>query len=155
MKPTVIFSFLSLLALAVAPPLAPTASGADEPARTAPRDGVFLHVSSGPESAHRVLMALKMADVMSEKGDRDVLVYFDIEGIKVLLKDAPDIAHKGFDGSRAQLARIMGRGVKIFACPGCLKAADKTPEDLMPGVAVADRDAFFAFTEGRILTLDY
>jgi hypothetical protein len=36
-----------------------------------------------------------------------------------------------------------------------LKAAGRTPADLMPGVKVADKDAFFSFTRGRILTLDY
>mgnify|MGYP000688777189 CR=1 FL=1 len=33
-----------------------------------PRDGVFIHVSHGPEDAHRVLMALKMAEVMAAVG---------------------------------------------------------------------------------------
>ncbi|TVS10562.1 MAG: hypothetical protein EA424_25190 [Planctomycetaceae bacterium] len=40
-------------------------------------------------------------------------------------------------------------------CPGCLKAAGKTAADLAPGVEIADKDRFFSFTKGRILTLDY
>jgi hypothetical protein len=39
--------------------------------------------------------------------------------------------------------------------PGLLEGRGKTPADLMPGVKVADKDAFFSFTKGRILTLDY
>jgi hypothetical protein len=42
-----------------------------------------------------------------------------------------------------------------MACPGCLKNAGKTPEDLRPGITVADKDKFFNFTKGRILTLNY
>jgi hypothetical protein len=42
-----------------------------------------------------------------------------------------------------------------MACPGCLKAAGKTAADLAPGIQVADKAAFFGFTKGRILTLDY
>lgn len=76
------------------------------------RDGVFLHVSHGVDDPQRVLMALRMAE-------------------------------------------LIEMGITIFACPGCLKAAGKTPADLMPGVKVADEDAFFSFTKGRILTLDY
>jgi hypothetical protein len=38
---------------------------------------------------------------------------------------------------------------------GCLKAAGKTADDLAPGVQIADKDKFFSFTRGRILTLDY
>ena len=118
-----------------------------------PRDGVFLHISHGVNKPHRVLMALNMAVLMAES--RDVLVYFDIDGIEVVLKDAPDLTYSHFPASKAQLEKLIGMGIGVYACPGCLKAAGKTPADLMPGVKVADKDAFFAFTEGRILTLDY
>jgi len=118
-----------------------------------PRDGVFLHISHGVDEPHRVLMALNMAELMAES--RDVLVYFDIQGIDVVLKDAPDITYSHFPASKTQLEKLIGMGIGVYACPGCLKAAGKTPADLMPGVKVADKDAFFAFTEGRILTLDY
>jgi hypothetical protein len=42
-----------------------------------------------------------------------------------------------------------------MACPTCLKAAGKTPEDLAEGISVADKDKFFNFTKGRILSIDY
>lgn len=118
-----------------------------------PRDGVFLHISHGAEDAHRVLMALSMAEMMA--GSRDVLVYFDIRGIEVVLADAPDLSFSHFPSSKAQLRKLIDEGVGVYACPGCLKAAGKTPEDLMAGVKLANKDAFFAFTKGRILTLDY
>ena len=117
------------------------------------RDGVFLHISHGVDDPHRVLMALSMAGIMA--GSRDVLVYFDIKGIEVVLENAPDLTYSHFPASKAQLAKLLEMGVGVYACPGCLKAAGKTPEDLMPGVKLADKDAFFSFTKGRILTLDY
>ena len=118
-----------------------------------PRDGVFIHISHGPEDAHRVLMALKIAELMA--ADRDVLVYLDIHGIEVVLADAPDIEFSHFPSSHNQIARLLELGVPLYACPGCLKAADKEPGDLADGIKVAEKDAFFNFTEGRILTLDY
>jgi predicted peroxiredoxin len=130
---------------------------AEPPAETGPvelpLDGVFIHISHGPEDAHRVLMALKMAELMA--ADRDVLVYFDIHGIEVVLADAPDIEFSHFPSSHTQIARLLDLGVPIYACPGCLKAADKEPGDLAAGIQVAEKDAFFDFTKGRILTLDY
>jgi len=117
------------------------------------RDGVFLHISHGAEEPHRVLMGLKMAELMA--ADRDVLVYFDITGIEVVLADAEDIVHSEFPSSKAQLAKLLEIGVPLYACPGCLKAAGKTPDDLAEGIQVANKDAFFDFTDGRILTLDY
>ena len=115
--------------------------------------GVFIHITAGIDNPHRVAMALNMATIMSE--DKDVILYFDIKGIEVLLKDSPDITYAQFPGSKAQLADLAGKGIKIMACPGCLKAAGKTEADLAEGVSVAEKAAFFNFTEGRILTLDY
>jgi predicted peroxiredoxin len=133
---------LSLLLLA-------NAAGAAE----TPRDGVFIHISHGPEDPHRVLMALSMASKMA--ADHDVLVYFDIKGIEVVLAGAPDIEYAQFPAAKAQLASLLEQKIKIMACPGCLQAAGKTAADLAPGIAVADKESFFSFTQGRILTLDY
>jgi intracellular sulfur oxidation DsrE/DsrF family protein len=94
-----------------------------------------------------------MARIMCE--DRDVLVYFDIAGIDVVLEDATDLAYAHFPTSKTQLAALIDHGVTLMACPGCLKAAEKTPADLAAGVQVADKERFFSFTSGRILTLDY
>ena len=128
---------------------------ADEAAvvETVVRDGVFIHVSHGSEDPHRVLMALKMAELMAV--DRDVMVYFDIEGVHAVLADAPDLEHAQFPTSQKQIARLLELGVPLYACPGCLEAAGKTAEDLREGIQVANKNAFFDFTEGRILTLDY
>ena len=117
------------------------------------QDGVFLHISHGTDDPHRVAMALNMAAIMSE--DHDVLVYFDIKGIEVVLQDAPDISYAQFPGSRNQLKLLDERGVILAACPGCLQAAGKTAEDLQEGITAANKEEFFDFTEGRILTLDY
>lgn len=117
------------------------------------RDGMFIHISHGADSAHRVLMAMNMAAMMAE--DHPVLVYFDIKGIEVVLRDAKDITYSHFPASKQQLQNLLKKGVTVMACPGCLKAAGKTAADLAPGVKVADKKTFFGFTEGRIITLDY
>lgn len=122
-------------------------------AKDAPRDGVFIHISHGADDPHRLLMALNMASIMAE--DQDVLVYFDIEAVKVVLKDSSDVSFSHFPSSKAQIKALAEKQVVLMACPGCLKAAGKTPEDLAPGIQVADKNQFFSFTKGRILTLDY
>jgi predicted peroxiredoxin len=120
---------------------------------TAVRDGVFVHIKSGPDHPHSVLMGLRMAQMMS--ADRDALVYFDVEGIKNVLQDSPDLRMEPFGSSRAMIEDLITRKVQVYACPGCIKALGKSPEQLMPGVKVAERESFFTFTRGRILTLDY
>lgn len=129
-----------------------TVSGAQD-APEMPADGVFIHISHGPEDPHRVLMALSMAEKMAD--DHPVLVYFDIKAVHVVLADAEDLVYAQFTPLKAQLENLAGKGVRLMACPGCLQAAGKSPEDLAPGIAAAEKEAFFSFTEGRILTLDY
>ncbi len=118
-----------------------------------PRDGVFVHISHGTDDPHRALMALKMAEIMQDT--RDVLVYFDIKGVEVCLKGAPDIQYSYFDASKAQIQKLLDKKVPVMVCPTCLKAAGKVPDDLAPGIQIADKDRFFDFTKGRILTVDY
>jgi predicted peroxiredoxin len=117
------------------------------------KDGIFIHVSHGVKDPHRVLMALSLADKMAE--DKDVILYFDIEGIEVVLKDASDLTFSHFASSQAQLQKLLDKGITIMACPGCLKAAGKTPDDLRKGITVADKEKFFNFTSGRIVSIDY
>jgi predicted peroxiredoxin len=116
-------------------------------------DGIFIHVSHGVDDPHRVAMALRMAEIM--EGQRDVLVYFDLRGIDVCLKSTPDIQLARMPSSKAQVQKLLDRKVTIMACPACLQAAGKTPEDLVEGVQIADKDRFFTFTKGRILSIDY
>lgn len=105
------------------------------------------------DNPHRVLMGLSMANKMI--GERDVLVYFDITGIEVVLKDSPNIEYSHFEKSHEQIKMLLEKGATVMVCPGCLKAAGKSKEDVMEGVQIADKDKFFTFTKGRILSVDY
>ena len=125
----------------------------DMPACCAVKDGVFIHISHSTDDAHRVVMPLKMAAMFAM--EKPVVVYFDIKGIEVVLKDAKDITYPTFPSSKESLKKLIDMKVKLMACPSCMKAAGKTEADLMPGVVMADKDTFFNFTKGRIITLDY
>lgn len=141
---------LAPVALVLAAWLAGCGTSASSPSSDG---GVFVHIKSGPDQAHSVLMGLRMVQMMAE--DRDVLVYFDVDGVKCVTADAPELKMEPFGSSRDLIADLAGRGVGLYACPGCLKAHSLTSERLMPGVKVANREAFFTFTEGRVITLDY
>jgi len=96
-----------------------TSTGSNE-STISVKDGIFIHISRGPEDPHRVLMALQMTAIMSE--DRDVLVYFDAKGIEVVLKDAEDFSFSHFPSSKTQIQNLLSKQVPIMACPGRLKA---------------------------------
>jgi len=148
-KPAKLTAILSLLILSAACSRLQRRGEAPE----AIQDGVFIHISQGMRSPHQVLTALQMAERLSET--RNVLVYFDIRGPEVVVKGSKDIQFGSFPSSHAQLKKLADQGVPLFCCPESLKALGYQPEDLMPGVKLADGQGFFDFTKGRILTLDY
>lgn len=116
-------------------------------------DGAFIHISKGSADTHTVLMALMLADKFSTSND--VLVFFDKDGIEMVTKDAPNLEMEPFDPSDDIFKRLVDLNVTILACPACMKVAGVEKEDLREGVQVAEKEQFFDFTEGRILTLDY
>ena len=129
------------------------ATHAVSPEVVKPKDGIFIHLSHGPEDPQRVLMALNMAKMMSD--DKAVLLYIDIKGVFTVLKDAPDIKFKAFPSSLQLLNELKEKGVEVVVCPGCLKAAEKTPADVMEWVKIATKERFFDFCDGKIISIDY
>lgn len=117
------------------------------------RDGVFIHITESYNDPHRVLMPLKMANMMAM--DKDVIVYMDIHAVELLVKGAKDLTFADFESLKTYIKLLAEKKVGVYACPTCLKIAGFKPEDLMEGVQVAQKDKFFNFTKGRIITLDY
>jgi predicted peroxiredoxin len=117
------------------------------------RDGVFIHITESYNDAHRVLMPLKMAVLMSDS--KDVLVYMDIHAVELLVKGAEDLNYADFESVQTYLKILKEKNVGVYACPTCLKIAGFKPDDLIEGIQVAQKDKFFNFTKGRIITLDY
>lgn len=117
------------------------------------RDGIFIHITEGYNDPHKVLMPLKMANLMA--ADKDVLVYMDIKAVELLVKGAADIKSFEFDSYQEYIRQLLEKNVGIYACPTCLSVAGYKPEDLMEGIQVAMKDKFFSFTKGRILTMNY
>jgi predicted peroxiredoxin len=120
---------------------------------TSVRDGMFIHITESYNDPHRVLMPLKMAVMMSM--DKDVIVYMDIHAVELLVKGAKDLNFADFESAHTYIRQLINNKVVVCACPTCLKISGFKPEDLMDGVQVAQKDKFFNFTKGRIITLDY
>ena len=118
-----------------------------------PQDGVFIHLSSGTANPQKVLMALNMALKMT--GDHDVYLFLDGDAVNVVLNNAKSLELPKFEASKIMIDKIVKQGVKIAVCSVCLEAANKTQFDLMKGITLADKNEFFDFTKGRIVSLSY
>lgn len=137
-----------LLSLVVAAPLL---AGEEEAQST---DGLFIHISHGEEDAHRVLMPLSLANMVSDK--YEVRLFLDIDAVNLVVKSAPDVTYEGFEhSSRTLLTKLVEKGVEIYACPMCLQVAGHTPEELMDGVTLATPEIFAGLADGTITALDW
>ena len=120
---------------------------------TQTKDGVFIHITESYSDPHRVLMPLKMAVMMADV--KDVLVYMDIHAVELLVTGAKDLNFADFESFQTYIKQLAEKNVNVYACPTCLKIAGINPEELMDGVQLAQKEKFFDFTKGRIITLDY
>lgn len=124
-----------------------------EPKVNTASDGVFIHISSGPQSPANVLMALTLALKMVE--DHDVYIFFDLEGVTVPLGSTRTIEHKKFEHSKLLMDKIIAKGGQIAVCEMCLVERGKTQFDLIKGAKLVAKEDFFNFTSGRIISLSY
>jgi predicted peroxiredoxin len=131
------------------------AAGSEMKVAPKPNDGAFIHLTHGRKDPHRVWMALQMAQHIANDKNKDVCVYLDIDAVEVVINKEKDIQFKDKLSAKTKIKRLLAARVPVYVCPGCLQVAGYTPEDVMPGVRIADKDGFFDFTEGRILTIDY
>lgn len=147
-----VFAIL-LIPLLAAACIRVSSEGESYPEHEAKTDGAFIHISKGAADTHDVLMALMLADKFSTSND--VLVFFDKEGIELLTRNAPNLEMDPFDASDDIFKRLIENGATILACPACMKVSGVEEGDLREGVKIAEKEMFFDFTEGRILSLDY
>lgn len=117
------------------------------------KDGMFIHITNSYDDPHRVLMPLKMASIMAD--DKDVLIYMDIHAVEFLTNGSKDITFEGFKSAHTYIRMLLDKGVSVYACPTCLKIAGYTPNDLIPGIQIAQKNRFYNFTQGKIISLDY
>ena len=82
-------------------------------------------------------------------------MFFDIEGVRLLTQSSEDIEMEHYLTLYDALNKLVEHKILIMACPMCVNAAGIELEDLRDGVIIAEKEKFFKFTKGRILTLDY
>jgi predicted peroxiredoxin len=116
-------------------------------------DGVFIHISSGFDNPHKVLMALTLALKMAD--DHDVFIYMDIKAPEVVLNSAKSIEMNKFEHSKILINKLVEKGVKIAVCTTCLEVLNRSQYDLMKGISIAEKESFFNFTSGRIVSFSY
>ena len=108
------------------------------------RDGVFVHISHGVDSPHRLLMALKMAVTMAED-KKDVLVYCDIEAVKVLVTGAQTVTFGNFPSSHELLNRLKELKVTVTCLPHLYEDREHRAKRSLPRCQCRTKGSLFFF----------
>ncbi len=101
-------------------------------AADAAKPNLFVNLTT--VDPHRVEMALHFAEVAAKRGHATT-VFLNIESSRIAVKDDPKYAP-----SRANLESALKAGVKVIACPMCMKHVGVKETDLIPGVQVGNPD---------------
>lgn len=116
-------------------------------------DGIFIHLSSGPDEPRHVAMALTLATAFA--GEQPVLIYADLDAVGLFTKEPIPIGAEGYRPVDGMIRDLLKAGARIRVCPTCLAAAGFSSADLPQGIGLADKREFLTFATGRILTFDY
>lgn len=122
-------------------------------AQTSNNDGALIHISSGVDNPHKVLMGLTIALKLAD--EKDVIVFMDIKAPEVVLTNTKSLEYNKFEPSKILITKLLEKGVTVAVCPMCLEALNKSQFDLMKGIKIATQEDLFNFTTGRIISLSY
>ena len=126
--------------LAVAVTVAAFAAGPVPEKAKAP---IVINMTAGKEDLHSFWMGLQLASHALGDG-RKATVYMNVNAPFLASKKAPEDLRCGeLPTPREQIAELLKNGAKIVVCPGCLKVAGLTKDDLLPGLELGTKEALF------------
>ncbi len=115
---------------------------------------MMVHISSGIDQPHNVMMGLNKALKASEAGS-EVFVFMDVEATDLVLKTT-NITFADFAPSQTLIADLIEKGVQVYVCPHCLMVNGGKMEEVQDGVQELTMEAMMAFSStGNLTTLDY
>lgn len=114
---------------------------------------VIVHIKSGLEDQHSVMMGLNKAKMAVESG-KNVLVYFDVRGVNVVLKNT-QINFKDFMPSQTIISGLVNSGAEVYVCPHCLMIEGYEMKDVQNGVKELKPESIFEFVKKDTISLDY
>ncbi len=113
----------------------------------------LIHLSQGSNDPYRVVLALKMALDLAEKGK--VMLYLDHKGTEIAFKETEEIVYAPFPPHRKTLDKLIETGAMVKVCEPCLQASWKKKEDVIKGIGMFSPDDIISLSSGQVLTLSY
>ena len=105
------------------------------------RHALILNLTSGEENLHAAWMGLQLAEFATL--DHDVTVFFNVRAPYLATVHAPEGLAFGDKSIREKITALQSAGARLVVCPACAGAMGYTEDDLLPGIAFADREAIF------------
>jgi len=133
---------IAVLIVVVAVAVTVTAFAAG-PAPEKAKAPIVINMTAGKEDLHSFWMGLQLASHALGDG-RKATVYMNVNAPFLASKKAPeDLRFGEMPTPREQIADLLKKGASIIVCPGCLKVAGLTKDDLLPGLELGTKEALF------------
>lgn len=131
-----------------------TKSDEDISAHEVMKSKLMVHISSGVDEPHSVMMGLQKALKANEAGT-DVFVFMDVKATDLALKTT-DIKFADFPPSQELIATLIDKGVEVYVCPHCLMVNGDKMTDVQQGIKELTMEAMINFSkDASLITLDY
>ena len=133
------FAFALALAFSTATPSA-MAERADGHSSEA-QQSIVVHLSHFTDDLHAAFMALNIGTMIAESGQADVVLFLDLEGVR--LADAgsrSDLAWGDSGGIGEAYDAFIAAGGSVQVCPHCAAQAGVEAEALRDGAEMATRE---------------
>lgn len=115
---------------------------------------MIVHISSGIDEPHSIMMGLQKALKASEAGTK-VFVFFDVEATDAALQTT-NIKFADFAPSQSIINDIVAKGSEVYVCPHCLMVNGNQMTEVQTNIKELAIDSIAKFTEGSaVTTLDY
>lgn len=111
-------------------------------------ESLMVHISTNDSAA--VEMALMFASNMLNQG-KDVVVFLDVKGVVVAMKNPPS----ELTSFTQKVRDFLNEGGRMIVCGHCMGASGFKPVDLLPGTEVGNPGKMSRLFSGPMAIISY
>ncbi len=116
---------------------------------------VFLNITSGQDDLHAVCMGLGLAKNALAEG-HTVVVFLNVHAPVFASTELPeDLKFADFPPVKVLVSQIIEAGGKVLVCGHCARLTSVKPDQLIPGVTLAEHGELFRHLPPHNLCFSY
>ncbi len=129
--------------------------GRGPPMRRMMNPPIVVHLKSGKptdeDQVHAAQMAVEFANNMQRNHKKEVIMFLDVRGTSVALKNSPAQLKEANSG----IKEFLMEGGRVIACHKCLERNSNKEDDILPGVEFSAPAKMGKIFSGPVTVVSY